>query len=72
MTTERQAAKADAKDVDLEATERAADLWLALALRKIGRDDDMVRQVRQRIFVKDQMVTVSSVLNAVADVLERA
>lgn len=71
MTTERQAAKADAKDVDLSAAERAADLWLAMALRKLSRDDDVVRQVRQRIFVKGQMATVSSVLTALADVIER-
>lgn len=70
MTTERQAAKADAAQVDLASAERAADQWLALALRKLARDPELARRVRARIFRMDWITTVTSVLNATADVLE--
>lgn len=55
-------------------TERAADFWLALALRKLARDDHLVGDVYARI--NDARGTgrdlVRDVLRAVADHLEGA
>lgn len=76
MTTERQAAKADAKDVDLEQAERMADHWLALALRKLSRDPQVIVSVYNRVLdPKGQRIhgdVIRGVLNAVADHLEGA
>lgn len=75
MTTERQAAKADAKDVDLAQAERVADLWLALALRKLTRDSVAMASVRNRLsdkFDYGDAVPAEYVIEALADHLEGA
>lgn len=76
MTTERKAAKADAADVDLGQAERSADLWLALALRKLARDPNVIVAVYNRSAPQDpQRVrgdTIRVVLRSLADHLEGA
>jgi hypothetical protein len=69
VTTDHDPIEAEAYRPIVE-TERAADRWLAEALRKLARDEDVIARARHRILRKDQMVTVTSVLAAVAAVLE--
>lgn len=73
LTAQRRAADADAAGVDMAGAERAADLWLALALRKLARDPAVVADVYARLWAwSPDSRLVPDVLNAVADNLEGA
>lgn len=79
MTTERQAAKADAANVDLDQAERVADQWLALALRKLARDPNVllsaVRRLASNRIIDPNMTpeqAVAGALRGIADHLEGA
>lgn len=49
VDTQRQDAKADAKDVDLPQADRAARHWLAFALRKMAQDPELLMAVHLKI-----------------------
>ena len=79
MTNEHKAAETDAKDVDLREAERVADLWLALALRKLARDPEAInsalRHVTSNRIIHPEMTpedSMSTALRGIADYLERA
>lgn len=79
MTTQRHDAKADAAHVDLAEAERAANLWLALAIRNLARDPAVllaaIRSVTAHRITDLDMTpedSVAAALRGVADHLEGA